>query len=267
MSSYTPCQCLVYCDILILPACRRRVVRACRSCLPRRSRCQDLLLLMPTKPRLLPTPRSNTNHTHSTTTSKSRAARYALSQPPPHITDSSARKVQTLSPCFGRSRNIARAPFSASLDPIRPPTLLTRYNRTVITPSPQFTRLSSTSSLAALPAGSTLHGTFSRHHLIVNAHDLHLHLHHIHHILLLTHLAAFIWTVISCYSNHWSRDWPQRRLQRLFPSHQLPSFYTPLPHHNTTSPSTLTINTTPLCTHHNITTSPVRRNLHLLQLG
>jgi hypothetical protein len=186
---------------------------------------------------------------------------------PPHITDSSARKVQTLSPCFGRSRNIARAPFSASLDPIRPPTLLTRYNRTVITPSPQFTRLSSTSSLAALPAGSTLHGTFSRHHLIVNAHDLHLHLHHIHHILLLTHLAAFIWTVISCYSNHWSRDWPQRRLQRLFPSHQLPSFYTPLPHHNTTSPSTLTINTTPLCTHHNITTSPVRRNLHLLQLG
>jgi hypothetical protein len=37
MSSYTPCQCLVYYDILILPACRRRVVRACRSCLPRRS--------------------------------------------------------------------------------------------------------------------------------------------------------------------------------------------------------------------------------------
>jgi hypothetical protein len=81
-----------------------------------------------------------------------------------------------------------------------------------------------------------LHGTFSRHHLIVDAHDLHLHLHlhHIHHILLLTHLAAFVWTVISCYSNHWSRDWPQRRLQRLFPSHQLPSFYTPLSHHNTT---------------------------------
>ena len=150
---------------------------------------------------------------------------------------------------------------------IRPSTLLIRYNSTSILHSSQFTRLTPTSSLAALAAGSTFHGTHSRHHLIVDAH-------HFHHILIFIRVAAFIWTVISCYSNHQSRDRLRRRLQRLFPSLQLPSFYTPLPHHNTTTlplhldhNSTLTTNTTPLCTHHSITTSPVRHNHNLLQLG
>ena len=87
-----------------------------RSCLPRRRRCQDLLLFNLQPPSH--TELQHQPHTHANLPPPSQVTRYALSQPPPHITDSSARVLQTLSACFGRSRNTAHAPSSNLLNPL-----------------------------------------------------------------------------------------------------------------------------------------------------
>ena len=79
-----------------------------RSHLPRGS-CQDVVLFIWTSclqaRDFLPTPSSNTTKAQPPTTPRSQVERYAASEPPPHITDSSVPKLQTSSSCFGRSRN------------------------------------------------------------------------------------------------------------------------------------------------------------------